>query len=215
VLSMTHAITFAWTYRSASTINFNLRPSPLLGGVNPKTGGTQVNSFLFVLLTTVLSHCTASFPTPFSYTELKTKPSTSQKQDNPGLENAVTELAKEIRQMRLELLESQLDTQDDRIASLEQDIRQVQREHLMLQDQEKAIISGLGAAGGEEESSPEEKGMMSRMLETVRAQRASLAQQEASLKARLSRAQQRMSEIERKIKEMKDENASKSSPTKK
>lgn len=174
-----------------------------------------MHSLLFVILTAVLSHCMASFPTPFVHTELKTKPSTSQKQDHPGLENAVMELAKEIRQMRLELLESQLDTQDDRIASLEQEIRQVQREQLALQDQEKAIISGLGAVGGEEESSPEEKGMMSRMLETVRAQRASLAQQEASLKARLSRAQQRMTEIERKIKEMKDESASKGSPAKK
>lgn len=158
---------------------------------------------LFVTLIAVSLYCAALFPTPALNLNTKPKPPVSQKQDNPHLESAVAELAKEIRQLRLEFLESQLDEQDDRIARLEQEMRQVQREQLTLRDQERAIISGLGAVGGEEESSPEEKGMMSRMLETTRAQLASLAQQEANLKARLSRAQQRYSEIENKIKEMK------------
>lgn len=158
---------------------------------------------LFVTLIAVSLYCTAFFPPSVLNPNTESKPPISQKQDNPNLENAVAELSKEIRQLRLEFLESQLDEQDDRIARLEQEVRQVQREQLTLRDQERAILSGLGVVGGEEESSPEEKGMMSRMLETTRAQLASLAQQEANLKARLSRAQQRYSEIENKIKEMK------------
>lgn len=178
---------------------------PLLtqGGANLKIGGTELQPSLLVTLIAVSLYCMAFFPTSVLNPNTESKPPISQKQDNPNLENAVAELSKEIRQLRLEFLESQLDEQDDRIARLEQEVRQVQREQLTLRDQERAILSGLGVVGGEEESSPEEKGMMSRMLETTRAQLASFAQQEANLKARLSRAQQRYSEIENKIKEMK------------
>jgi chromosome segregation ATPase len=169
---------------------------------------------LFVALTVTLFHCTVFSPLLTPYADSHVKPPSAQKSET-GLESAVMNLTKEVRQLRLELLENQLDMQDDRIARLEQEVRQVQREQLTLRDQERAIISGLGAVGGEEESSPEEKGMMSRMLETTRAQLASLAQQEANLKSRLSRAQQRYSEIERKIKELKPESASKDTPSKK